>query len=153
MAGLTADKVPRLQLKWAFGFPGVVTTVGQPSVVGGLVFVGSSERKVYALDARSGCTRWAFATDAAVRTAISVGPIAGSDQSAAYFGDVYANAYAVNATTGALLWKSRVEDHPAARITGAPTLYSGVLYVPVSSIEEVTGSQLSYQCCTFRGSV
>ncbi len=38
-------------------------------------------------------------------------------------------------------------------ITGAPTLYSGVLYVPVSSMEEVTGSQPSYQCCTFRGSV
>jgi polyvinyl alcohol dehydrogenase (cytochrome) len=153
MAGLPADQVPRLQLKWAFGFPGVVTTGGQPSVVGGLVFVGSSERKVYALDAKSGCTRWAFAAEEAVRTAISVGPIAGSDQSAVFFGDVRANAYAVNATTGALLWKSKVEDHPAARITGAPTLYSGVLYVPVSSIEEVTGSSPTYQCCTFRGSV
>jgi polyvinyl alcohol dehydrogenase (cytochrome) len=46
-----------------------------------------------------------------------------------------------------------VEDHPAARITGAPTLYSGVLYVPVSSLEELTGSRPTYQCCTFRGSV
>jgi polyvinyl alcohol dehydrogenase (cytochrome) len=52
-----------------------------------------------------------------------------------------------------LVWKAKVEDHPAARITGAPTLYSGVLYVPVSSIEEVTGSPATYQCCTFRGSV
>ena len=70
-----------------------------------------------------------------------------------FFGDLRANAYAVNATTGALIWKTKVEDHPAARITGAPTLYSGVLYVPVSSIEEATGSRASYQCCTFRGSV
>ena len=54
-----------------------------------------------------------------------------------FFGDVRANAYAVNATTGALVWKTKVEDHPAARIIGAPTLYSGVLYVPVSSFEEV----------------
>src|SRR6266851_4523360 len=67
--------------------------------------------------------------------------------------DQFANAYAVNAITGALIWKTRVEDHLAAVITGAPTLYSGVLYVPVSSMEEVTGSQPSYQCCTFRGSV
>lgn len=153
MAGLTADQVPRLKLKWAFGFPSVIAAAGQPAVIGGLVFVGGNNRKVYALDARSGCTRWAFTTEDAVRTAISFGPIAGTDQSAVFFGDLGANAYAVNAMTGALLWKRKVDDHPAARITGAPTLYAGALYVPVSSTEEGTGSLATYQCCTFRGSV
>ncbi len=117
------------------------------------MFVGGADRKVYALDAKTGCVRWAFATEAVVRTAISFAPLSGTDQFAVFFGDVRANAYAVNATTGALVWKTKVEDHPAARITGAPTLYSGILYVPVSSIEEVTGSPATYQCCTFRGSV
>ena len=70
-----------------------------------------------------------------------------------FFGDLRANAYAVNAITGALLWKTKVEDHPAAVITGAPTLYAGVLYVPVSSWEESIGTPAAYQCCTFRGSV
>ena len=153
MAGLTLEQVPRLKLKWAFGFPGAGGAAGQPTIIGGLVFVGGSDRKVYALDAKSGCTRWAFATDAPLRTAISVAPSAGAGPQAAYFGDLAANAYAVNAATGALLWKTRVEDHPAARITGAPTLHAGVLYVPVSSIEEATGSSATYQCCTFRGSV
>jgi polyvinyl alcohol dehydrogenase (cytochrome) len=102
-------------------------------------------------DAKSGCIRWTFATEAVVRTAMSVGPISGTDQFAVFFGDVRASAYAVNATTGALMWKTKVEDHPAARIVGTPTLYSGVLYVPVSSFEEATGSQPAYQCCTFRG--
>src|SRR6185503_4245115 len=37
--------------------------------------------------------------------------------------------------------------------TGTPVLYSGVLYVPISSIEELIGSKDSYECCTFRGSV
>ena len=117
------------------------------------MFVGGGDREVYALDAKSGCTRWAFETEAVVRTAISFAPISGTDQFAVFFGDLRANAYAVNAITGALIWKTKVEDHPAALITGAPTLYSGVLYVPVSSIEEVTGSPAAYQCCTFRGSV
>ena len=153
MAGLTQDQVPRLQLKWAFGFPGASAANAQPTIVGGLVFVGGGDRKVYALDAKSGCTRWVFATEADVRTAISFAPISGTDQFGVFFGDVDANAYAVNATTGALVWKTKVEDHPAARIIGAPTLYSGVLYVPVSSIEELTGSRPTYQCCTFRGSV
>ena len=153
MAGLTQDQVPLMRLKWAFGFPGSSAAIAQPTIVGGLVFVGGADRKVYALDAKSGCTRWAFATEAVVRTALSFAPISGTDQFAVFFGDVRANAYAVNATTGALVWKTKVEDHPAARITGAPALYSGILYVPVSSIEEVTGSPATYQCCTFRGSV
>jgi polyvinyl alcohol dehydrogenase (cytochrome) len=153
MAGSTQGQVPLLQLKWAFGFPGRPAAVAQPTIVGGLVFVGGGDREVYALDAKSGCTRWTFKTETVVRTAISFAPISGTDQFAVFFGDLRANAYAVNATTGALLWKTKVEDHPAARITGAPALYSGVLYVPVSSIEEATGSPASYPCCTFRGSV
>jgi polyvinyl alcohol dehydrogenase (cytochrome) len=160
MAGMTQDQEPRLQLKWAFGFPEASNANAQPTVVGGLVFVGGGDRKVYALNAKSGCTRWVFATEADVRTAISFAPISGMHlprafpkQFGVFFGNVDANAYAVNATTGALVWKTKVEDHPAARITGAPTLYSGVLYVPVSSLEELTGSRPTYQCCTFRGSV
>jgi polyvinyl alcohol dehydrogenase (cytochrome) len=153
MAGLTPEQVPRLQLKWAFGFPGASAVNAQPTIVGGLLFVGGGDRQVYALDAKSGCIRWTFATEAMVRTAISVGPISGTDQFAVFFGDVRASAYAVNATTGSLMWKTKVEDHPAARIVGAPTLYSSVLYVPVSSFEEATGSQPTYQCCTFRRSV
>ncbi|WGR74291.1 MULTISPECIES: PQQ-binding-like beta-propeller repeat protein [unclassified Bradyrhizobium] len=153
MAGLTAEQVPRLRLRWAYAFPGASLSFAPPTVVGGLLFIGGTDRKVHALDAKSGCTLWTFATDAAVRAAISFAPLAGTDQFAIFFGDLKANAYAVNALTGAQIWKVKVEEHPAARITGAPTLHSGVLYVPVSSIEEVAGSQPSYECCTFRGSV
>jgi polyvinyl alcohol dehydrogenase (cytochrome) len=153
MAGLTRDQVLSLRLKWAFGFSGRSSAVAQPTVVGGLLFVGGGDREVYALDAKTGCTRWAFKTQAVVRTAISFAPISGTDQFAVFFGDLLANAYAVNAITGALIWKTRVEDHLAAVITGAPTLYSGVLYVPVSSMEEASGTPSTYQCCTFRGSV
>lgn len=153
MAGLTAEQVPRLRLKWAYAFPGASVSFAPPTIVGGLLFIGGTDRKVHALDAGSGCTLWTFATDGAVRAAISFAPLPGSDQFAIFFGDLRANAYAVNALTGALIWKTKVEEHPAARITGAPTLHSGVLYVPVSSLEEAAGSQVTYECCTFRGSV
>ncbi len=104
MAGLTRDQVPSLRLKWAFGFLGRPAAVAQPTIVGGLVFVGGGDREVYALDAKSGCTRWAFKTEAVVRTAISFAPLSGTDQFAVFFGDLRANAYAVNAITGALVW-------------------------------------------------
>jgi polyvinyl alcohol dehydrogenase (cytochrome) len=151
-AALTLGSVRHLKLKWAFGFPAAISANAQPTIVGGRIFVPGGDRKVYALDATRGCSYWAFETETLVRTAISVGPLEGGD-AAIYFGDTVANVYALRASTGALLWKVKVDTHPTARITGAPTLYSGALYVPVSSSEEAVGSRAGYVCCTFRGSV
>ena len=151
MAQLPADQVSRLKLKWAFGLPGVNGAYAQPAVFAGRLFLGSYGRKVYSLSAAGGCTYWEFATDAPVRTAISVGPLA--SRWVVYFGDLGANAYAVDAVSGKLVWKTHVDDHPAAVITGSPTLAGGRLYVPVSSFEEVTGANPAYECCKFRGSV
>ena len=151
MAQLPAAQVPKLKLKWAFGFAGVTRAFGQPTVAGGRLFVGSAERKVYSLSAETGCIYWIFDADFPVRTAISVGQ-SGGDW-VAYFGDQHANAYAVNAATGKLLWKTHVDEHPAAVITGAPALAGERLYVPASSIEEFIGANPQYECCRFRGSV
>ena len=71
-AGLTAAHVPKLTLKWAFGFPGVTSASGQPTVAAGRVFVGNVNGMVYSLDAKTGCTHWTFKADGGVRTAISV---------------------------------------------------------------------------------
>ena len=151
MAQLTADQVPKLKLKWAFGFPGVFRAQAQATVAGGRVFVGSLERRVYSLSAETGCIFWAFDTDAPVRTAVSLGQ--NGTAWAAYFGDQHANAYAVDAVTGKLLWKTHVEEFPGALVTGAPALAEGKLYVPTSSAEEVFAGNPNYECCRFRGSI
>jgi polyvinyl alcohol dehydrogenase (cytochrome) len=70
-----------------------------------------------------------------------------------YFGDLRGTVYAVDASTGALRWRTSLDTHPAVRVTGAPTLYDGKLYVPMSSLEEASSVNPKYQCCTFRGSV
>lgn len=153
-AGLAADQVPNLKLKWAFGFPNGISAYSQPTIVSGRVFAGSDAGYVYSLDAATGCVYWSFKTKAGVRNAISIGRVKPASASyAAYFGDVKGNVYGVDATTGALLWTSRPEAHFTARITGAPTLHDGRLYVPVSSWEEFSARTLDYPCCTFRGSV
>ena len=151
MAGLRADQIPKLKLKWAFGYAGANQAYAQPAIVGGRLFVGSVARKVYSLDAKSGCIYWAIDTDFAVRTAISVG--ANGDGWAAYFGDQHGNAYAVDAWTGKLLWKTSLDPHPDVHVTGAPTLADGRLYVGLSSLEEVSGADAKDECCRFRGSV
>ena len=150
-AGLTAAQVPKLTLKWAFGFPNATSARAQPTIAGGRLFVGSQSGLVYALDAVSGCTIWTFQAQAAVRSAITIGP-RGSG-SAAYFGDGKANAYAVDAGTGTLLWTRNLDEHASARVTGGPTLFENRLYVPIASGEEGQGNNPKYECCSFRGSL
>ena len=139
-AGFTAADVPRLKLKWAFGFPGAKAVSGQPAVVAGRVFVSVDNGYVYSLNATTGCVYWSFHAEASVRSSATVQRIGG--RFAAYFGDARANVYAIDASTGDLIWKVRVEEHPTARITGAPKFFAGRLYVPVASGEEGAGGKI-----------
>jgi len=150
-AGITAAGVPTLRLKWAFGFPGDIQAYAQPAIAGGRLFVGSAGRRVYSLDASSGCIYWIFGAEAPVRTAISLGSLGSGF--AAYFGDIHANVYAVDAASGKLIWKTQADDHSEARVTGAPALAGKTLFVPVSSSEEVSAASPQYECCRFRGSI
>jgi len=154
-AGLTADQVPHLKLKWAFGYPTGVSAFGQPAVASGRVFVGSDIGYVYSLDAKTGCVYWSYQAKGNVRGGPSVGPVKGRPgvNYAVFFGDAHANVYAVDAQTGQELWTRKVDDHFVARITASPKLYDGYLYVPVSSSEEFAAANLDYPCCTSRGSV
>jgi polyvinyl alcohol dehydrogenase (cytochrome) len=154
-AGITKADVPNLKLKWAFGFPLGISAYSPPAIASGRIFVGTDIGWVYSLDAKSGCVYWGYETGVTVRPAISIGPVAGqgSTKYAVYFGDAKANVYGLDAQTGKLLWKRKVDDFFLARITAAPKLYNGRLYVPVSSSEEWQSGNQDYECCTSRGSV
>jgi polyvinyl alcohol dehydrogenase (cytochrome) len=154
-AGFTAAQVPRLKLKWAFGFPGDIAADAQPTVVGGRVFVGSQSGNVYALDAATGCTHWYFPAAASVRAAVTVAAVQSDSASrtVAFIADRSANVYAVDAAAGTLVWKTKVDDHQVARVTGSPVFHNGRLYVPVASGEETAGARADYECCSFRGSL
>jgi polyvinyl alcohol dehydrogenase (cytochrome) len=153
---LRAADVSRLAFKWAYGFAGA-EDAGPPTVMDGRLFVGDSFGSVYALDARTGCSYWAFAASATVHTAITVAELAASrtmpapkasrkrrarvnahvdvvkPPSAVFFGDKAGALYSVDAERGSLLWKTQADPDPALRIVGAPMLYTKGLYVSLSS--------------------
>ncbi len=151
-AGMTADDVPHLRLKWAFGFPGASSGGTQPVVAGGRLYIATAEGEVYVLDAKTGCVHWTLEVEASIRSAITLERRANGEL-IAYFGDQAANVYALDAKAGKVLWKVRVDEHPHAAITGAPQLYNGRLFVPVSSREESQVGDPRYPCCSFRGSI
>ncbi len=144
-------------MQWAFGVTDVTQSRSQPAIVGGRLFMASQSGAVYALDPATGCLHWTYKAQAGVRTAISVGPVGPANAPtgyAIYFADAQARAYAVDAATGKELWNRKVDEHRAARATGAPTLHAGRLYVVTSGVSEETAASMpDYECCTFRGSL
>jgi polyvinyl alcohol dehydrogenase (cytochrome) len=150
--GLKAADLPRLKVKWTFAYPGSKNT--QVTVIGDRLFVGSSVGKVYSLNAKTGCTYWRYDAAGGVRAAPVVEKLAQSPSSYAVFiSDVSLHVNALDAMTGKPIWSTPVEDHSRALLTGAATFYKGVLYVPVSSGEEVSITTPGYICCSFQGAV
>lgn len=156
--GIGSEDIASLELRWAFGFPGVGSVIGNPVVHGNVVFTGVDTGEVYALDADSACVYWTFKADTGVRTAPVLATL--DSRQMLFFGDRGANVYAVDANTGALVWRAEVDSHPAAILTGSPQFVHlqnasspDRLLVPVSSSEEGIAAAPTYGCCTFRGSV
>ena len=150
-ARLTATDVPRLKLKWAFAFPGDLQSYSQATLAAGRIFVGSWGGKVYSLDASSGCVHWFFDAGAGVRSAVSIAE--SGSRHIAVFGAMAANVVALDAVTGQLIWRVKVDDFSVARVSSSPTVYNGRIYVGVASGEEGAAAVPTYECCRFRGSI
>jgi outer membrane protein assembly factor BamB len=90
--------VPKLNgVKWKFRTGGEV--VSSPAVVGGVVYVGSNDGRLYAIDEATGSLKWKFATGARVSSSPAVA------DGVVFFGSYDGNFYAVDAATGKVKWK------------------------------------------------
>jgi len=157
---INPSTVAGLRLEWAFAYPKVnqVTSGSQPAVVDGTLYVGGPDARFYALDARTGVTRWSFdlATVAGPWDARSPNPVRDGPAVAhgrVYFADTRGYLYALHTDTGQLAWATRLDDHIGVRITSSPLVFSGRVYVGVSSSEKDLTIDPTFPCCTFRGQV
>lgn len=152
-AGIQAGDVPRLKVKWAFKYPG--SKNGQPVVVGDRLFTTSMTGAVYALNAKTGCVYWRHDADAATRSSVSLKsmPAGSKARTALYYTDWTQSAVAIDADTGELIWKTKVEDNTGVQMTGAPTLWKDTLLVPISTGNEAFAAYDAYVCCKFIGSL
>jgi outer membrane protein assembly factor BamB len=73
--------------------------LSSPAVAGGVVYVGSGDQHVYALDAATGALKWAFATGDVVHASPAV------VDGVVYIGSWDRNVYAIAAATGQELWR------------------------------------------------
>jgi len=97
--GIYADSgVPEFhEVRWRYHTNGEI--ISSPAIVGGIVYVGSNDGNLYAIDESSGQLHWKFTTSSRIPSSPAVvGGIV-------YFASYDGNFYAADAKSGKLRWK------------------------------------------------
>ncbi|HXY11464.1 MAG TPA: PQQ-binding-like beta-propeller repeat protein [Terriglobales bacterium] len=128
-----------------------ITAFAAPAVQSGVLFVGSASGVIHAMSAKSGCIYWTFQADGPVRAATLIAE--NGARRSVLFGDQIGWFYSLDALTGRVLWKRKIDQHEATRLTGSAVALDGTAFVPAASWEETRSGNAKYPCCTFRGSV
>lgn len=131
------DNAAQLGIRWVHQFEGNARLVeATPLVNGGVMYVTEPPSTVHALDAATGETLWTYAYTNAPDVAVCCGYV---NRGVAVAGDtVYlattdVHLVALDAATGNLRWKVRVEDYraTATSMTGAPLVVGDKVIVGV----------------------
>ena len=131
---LSTSTVSGLDVAWSFPTGGSVQC--SPAVAGGVVYVGSDDSNVYALDAATGAKAWSFRTGNSIFSSPAVA------DGVVYVGSEDGNVYALDAATGAKAWSFPTGDV----VDTAPAVADGVVYVGsgnnnVYALDAATGAQ------------
>jgi outer membrane protein assembly factor BamB len=116
-----------LSLRWKFTTEGAV--ISSPAVVDGKVYIGSYDKKIYAIDALNGALVWNFTTGAGIKSSLAV--VDGK----VYVGPDDGYIYCLNAENGSLIWKTPAGGYIQAhfsvisRLSSSPTVVEGRVYV------------------------
>ncbi|MFH7000323.1 PQQ-binding-like beta-propeller repeat protein [Flavobacterium sp. FlaQc-57] len=88
---------PLGSLKWKYKTDGKIFS--SPITKNGVVYIGSEDGFLSAIEEKSGNLKWKFKTNGAIHSSPSI------YENIVYFGSFDGNYYAVNTLTGKLLWK------------------------------------------------
>ena len=132
---LSEETVGGAGLRWSYTTGFLVTS--SPAVANGVVYVGSFDGNVYALNASTGALLWSYATGNAVDSSPAVA------NGVVYIGSSDNNVYALNASTGVLLWSHTT----GGAVESSPAVANGVVYVGsydgnVYALNASTGAKL-----------
>jgi eukaryotic-like serine/threonine-protein kinase len=123
----TASKGPgNLTLAWKFSTNGSV--ISSPIVANGIVYFGSEDKNIYAVNAENGTLIWKFATQNMVESSQAVA------DDRIFTGGDDGNVYCLDAHTGSLLWKTPVNGnlpytYSTIVMKSSPTVLGGIVYI------------------------
>lgn len=133
---ISPSNASRLAPSWTFDVAAVEGSAGgsnvssTPTVANGMVFVTAWNGKVYGLRARDGKVRWSYDTGSIVVFGVQSSATL-TPEGRLVVGDSLGNVHALEAKTGALLWKASVADTDpeSSHIWGSPMVSNGRVFV------------------------
>ncbi len=108
--------LPQGTLKWVFPTGGPIYS--SPAVADGIVYVGSVDHKLYALDTATGAKRWEYETGSWVESSPAI------VNGIVYIGSNDGRLYALDAHSGEKLWDFKTK-YP---IKSSPAVADGIVY-------------------------
>lgn len=155
---ISTSNVAALKPKWAFTAGGDVSA--RAAVVNKVAYFPDWSGSFTAINASNGKLIWSknIATDylglpAGSKVVSRTSAAVDAGTNTVYLGTQHgAWLLAIDASTGALRWRTQLDPHPLAIDTSSPVVLNGVVYVGVASLEEAAATDPSYPCCSFRGS-
>ena len=110
--------------------------VSCPVVAGGMVYIGSEDNNLYALNASTGTLVWNYTTGYYVDTDPTV------VNGIVYVGSVDSNVYALNATTGHLVWTPLAENYAVIPRYSRQHCLDGLLDHRIYALNASNGNQI-----------
>jgi polyvinyl alcohol dehydrogenase (cytochrome) len=158
---LGVANVGGLGVKWALTTGGDVSAT--PAVDADTVYAPDWAGNLYAIDKLTGAVKWTtsipLATGAAgdkaraTPTVTADKVIVGTQGNVLFGGGLGGKLLAFDKFTGALLWRTTLDTHPAAIVTQSATVFDGRVYVGVASQEEALAAFVPGYVLSFRGSM
>ena len=158
---LSVSNVSTLTPKWVFTTGGDVSAT--PAVDADTVYFPDWAGNLYAVDKLTGAQKWQVSIadasgvpfdKASATPAVTADKVIIGTQGSVFVpgGGPGGKVLAFNKFTGALVWSTQVDNHPAAIITQSATVFDNRVYVGVASLEEALSLIPGYQL-SFRGSM
>jgi len=104
-------------IQWSVKTGGIVSS--SPAAVGGVVYAGSLDKKLYAINQTTGKLLWTTKTDGGIKSSPAV------QNGLVFVGSDDHYVYAMNATTGAVKWKYLT----GGAVTSSPVVVNNSLFV------------------------
>ncbi|HUQ83154.1 MAG TPA: PQQ-binding-like beta-propeller repeat protein, partial [Gemmatimonadaceae bacterium] len=134
---------------WAWGHESGDVYTSSPAFVGGVVYFGAGDGRVYAVDATSGKEKWHAQTEGRVRASPAI------DGSHVYIGSADGRVYAFDRTTGAQKWRFETEGvnlfsgnfgYDRRTVQSSPAVVNGTVYEGardgwIYAIDAATGNE------------
>ena len=126
---------PQPKIKWTFATGGIIHSPA--AVANGIVYFGSQNGQLYAVDAATGNKRWEFPTGSWVESTPAI------VNGIVYFGSNDGAMYAVDAETGQMVWKFPTR-YP---VVSSPAVADGMVFFgsedySVYALDALTGTLL-----------